>query len=221
MKIASIILLSVLCVGMGVIYTIFYKRDSWQGIVIKGLTMLSILALALISTSLREISNAMPIFITLALALLIMSETIKGSQTVDENAKLIVFSLFSFASTTLFAISAITLSQFNVLALIGGILTGVGLGLIVCAVKKTWSLWPMVMEILVWLSIGLLLGFTLTATMIGKHLVSSVLMLVGAVLILSQKMLNKFRKDNKIFDYLENGIYVLALVLMTISIYFY
>lgn len=221
MNIVAFILLGVLSVGMGVIYTIFHKREGWQGIVIKGLTMFSILVFVLVNANLREINNALPLFMVIAMALLILSEAVKGSQTVDENSKLIVYSVFNFISITLFAVSAITLSSFSVFALIGGILAGLGLGLIVCAFRKIWKVTPMLMEILVWIGIGLLLGFSLAGVLISNHLVSSILFLVGAVFMVAQRMVEKFGGNHKVIGYLTNAFYIVALLLMTTSIYFF
>ncbi len=221
MNIVPFILLGVLSIGMGAIYTIFHKREGWQGIVIKGLTMFSILIFVLVNANLREITNALPLFMVIAMALLILSEAIKGSQTVDENSKLIVFSIFNFVSITLFAVSAITLSSFSIFALLGGILAGLGLGLIVCAFKKIWKVTPMLMEILVWIGVGLLLGFSLAGVLISSHFTSALLILFGAVFMVAQRMVEKFGGNHKVIGYLTNAFYVVALILMTTSIYFY
>lgn len=221
MKLASFILLVVLCVGMGVIYTIFHKRYDWQGLLVRGLTILSLLALAIVAANLKELNNALPIFFILALGVLFITETIKTTQKIEGRANLIIYSVLSFASTTLLAVGAITLSQFNILSLVGGILTGVGLGLIVCAVKKDWSVWSIVMEVLVWLSVGLLLGFAMTAVLTSKHLLSSVFMLLGAVFMLAYKLIEKFASNNKVFEYISNALYVLSLLLLTITIYLF
>lgn len=221
MEIVTFVLFGVLALGMGAVSTIFHKKTGWQGIVVKGLTMLVLLSLALVSANLKELTNALSLFITLALAFLILSEVVTASNEVDEKSKLIVYSVFSAVSTILFAVGAVSLSEFNVLALIGGILAGLGIGLIVCAIKKNWALYPILMEILVWLSIGLLLGFALTAVLTSQHLISSVLMLVGSVLMVLQRLLQKFGGEKVAIGYVINGVYVVALLLMTMTIYFY
>ncbi len=221
MNIVPFIIFAILSVAMGVVYTIFHKKIGWQGIVLRGLTMLTILAFAVISSNARELNNALPMFIIIAIGVLIVSETLNASQNVDENSRFITFSIFNAISTILFAVSAITLAQFNVLGLLGGLLTGLGIGLIVCAVKKNWALYPILMEIMVGLSVGLLLGFSLVAVIISKHFVSSLLMLLGAIIMLAKHIVEKFFNKSKASGYLISALNAISLIIMTMSIYFY
>ena len=183
--------------------------------------MLTILAFAVISSNARELNNALPMFIIIAIGVLTVSETLNASQNVDENSRFITFSIFNAISTILFAVSAITLAQFNVLGLLGGLLTGLGIGLIVCAVKKNWALYPILMEIMVGLSVGLLLGFSLVAVIISKHFVSSLLMLLGAIIMLAKHIVEKFFNKSKASGYLICALNAISLIIMTMSIYFY
>ncbi len=221
MKYLPFIILSILCVGMGTLYTIFHKKIGWQGIILRGLSILSFLILAVVSANSKELNNALPMFVMIALGLNIMSETLLASNNVDEKARLITFSLLNFASVLLFAVSSITLSEFNVLALVGGILAGIGLGLIICGFKKNWAIEPILMEILVSLSLGLLLGFSLTATIVSKHFVSGILMLIGSILMFAKHILESFCGKYKIMGYIINAIFMISLLIMTMTIYFF
>ncbi len=215
------IILSILCLGMGALDTIFHKKQGWQGILLKGLTIFSILVLAIVSANARELNNALPMFVMIALGLTILTETLLASNNIDEKARLITFSLLNFVSVMFFSVSSITLSEFNVLALVGGILLGLGLGLVVCGFKRNWALYPILMEILVCLSLGLLFGFALTATVVSKHFVSSLLMLFGAILMLVKHILESFFSKYKIIGYLSTAIFVISMILMTMTIYFF
>ncbi len=215
------IILSILCVGMGAIFTIFHKKVGWQGILLRGLTIFSFLILAIVSANVKELNNALPMFVLIALGLLILSESLFASNNVDENARLITFSLLNFASIMLFAVSSITLSEFDVLALVGGILTGLGLGLIVCGFKRNWALYPILMEILISLSLGLLLGFSLTAVIVSSHFISSLFMLFGAVLMTTKHILESFCSKYKFCGYLVSALYLLSLLFMTMTIFFF
>ena len=214
------ILLSVLCAGMGGVYTAFYKKTGWQGILVRGLTIVSLIALPLTTANIKSLNNALPIFVCLGLVFLLMTETLFASNNLDAKPKELVFSILYSVGNVLLSLGTLSLAQFNGFGFAGGILLGLGVGLVVCAIKKYKAFYPVIVEILVYSSIGLILGFGLMAVLSSKHMVSAVFMMVAGVTLLAQRIMTSFEKG-KVMGYIANGLYVLSLLLISMTIFFY
>lgn len=223
MNIISFVLLTVLCVGMCVISTIFSRRDSWQGGLIKCLTLLSIVALALICGNLRELNNALPIFVVLALVVELVRLCQAGENKNDssDNKKNIVLEILNIAVLLMLVLSAITLAKFNLLALASGILLGGGGGLIFTAAKKIKD-WKMILlNIAKYACLALVLAFSITALAFARHTVSSVVMLLGILCLLTSVIIGELDKKGTKLDYLAYALRLAALILIAVTIYFY
>jgi hypothetical protein len=221
MNTLSYVCLGILGIAMSVIYTIFNKKVGWAGIVVRGLTILSLLVFSLVCASLKSINNAFPLCISLGLAVLILSEVTFASNEVPEKAKTIVYGLFFAVTNLLFALSVLSLAEFNVFALLGGVLLGAGAGLIVCAVKKEKALYPVLMYILTYLSIGLLLGFGIMSITSSTHIASASMIFIAGILMLASKLLSAFVQNKKGMSYVISGLFILAVLLISVSIYCY
>lgn len=220
MTMIPFICLTIVCVGLAVVNTIFYKLSGWKGIVVRGLLILSLISFALIVSNLNGINNALPLFITIGLSYLLLAEAVYASMNEEDNLKPIVNGIFFAISNILFALSIISLAEFSVLALFGGVLTGIGFGLIVCVPKKNKGLNRILMNILTFASIGLLIGLSVNAILTTKHMISAVLMLAGGIMMLAHRVLVVIGQG-KVAGYLARAFNALALIAITVSIYFY
>lgn len=214
------ICLSVICVAMGVMNTIFHNLTGWKAIVVRGVTMVSLTTFALVISNLRGITNAFPLFIGLAFVSLLLSETIETSMPEDEKLKPIIRGVFYSISCILFALSAASLAEFSVLALLGGLFAGIGSGLIICAIKKEKGLNQIIMNISTLGCVGLLIGLSFGAVVNSQHLASALLMLLGGLMLLAHRLLIVCGRG-KVVVYITHALYSLALILMAASIYFY
>ncbi len=220
MELIVFILLSILCAGMSGVYTAFYKKTGWQGILVRGLTMVSLIALPLVTANIKSLNNALPIFVCLGLSLLIMTETLLASNNMIAKSRDLVFSVLYSVGNLLLSLGTLSLAQFNPFGLAGGVLLGLGVGLVVCAIKKYKAFYPVIVEILVYSSIGLILGFGLMAVLSSKHIISAIFMLVAGVMMLTQRIMMSFDRG-KVMGYISSGLYVLSLLLIGMTIFFY
>lgn len=220
MEMVPYICLGALCVILGVLNVIFNRKTGWQGIVVRGLAVLSLLAFSIIVSSLKGIVNALPMYISLGLAVLMMAEIVYVSMTDDDKMKPVINGLFFAVSAVMFALSTMSLAEFSLFALVGGLLAGIGFGLITCAFKQNKGLNRILMNILTFACIGLIIGLGINAVMISKHMISSICVLAGGALLLVHRALVVCGKG-KVAGYLASVIGTLALIAITISIYFY
>ena len=220
MELIVFILLSVLCVGMSGVYTAFHKKTGWEGILVRGLTIVSLIALPLIMANIKSLNNALPIFVCLGFSFLLMTETLFASNNLIAKPKELVFSILYATGNTLLSLGTLSLAQFNGFGFAGGLLFGLGVGFVICAIKKYKAFYPVIVEVLVYGSIGLILGFGLMAVLSSKHIISAIFMLVAGVLLLSQRVMKNFEKGT-VMGYISSGIYVLSLLLISMTIFFY
>lgn len=221
MKIVPFILFCVLCVGMNVVYTLFCKSKGYKGLLVRGLTILSCLGLALISSNLNSLTNSLPLLVFFGLALMLMSEAMIVSEIDEEKPKMIVFGVLSCASNLMFALSTMSISEFNVFAFFGGILLGVGLGCVVCAIKKYKKWYQVLSTLLTFSAIGFFLSEAVYGVLASSHLITATIMVGAAVLMLVQKFIKCFVQEGTAAYYVASAFYVLASILISCSIYFY
>ena len=214
------ILLCVLCAGMCGVYITFYKKTGWEGILVRGLTMLSLFALPLIMANIKGLNNALPIFVCLGFALLLMTDTLYASNNLIARPKELVFSILYGTGNTFLSLGTLSLAQFNGFGFAGGLLFGLGVGFVICAIKRYKAFYPVIVELLVYGSIGLILGFGLMAVLSTKHVISAIFMLAAGVLLLAQGIMKNFEKG-KVMGYISSGLYVVALLLISMTIFFY
>lgn len=220
MNIVPFVCLLVVCGAMGVINTIFYKLSGWKAVVVRGLTVVSLLVFSLVTSNLRALTNAFSLFIAIALSVLLLAEVIYVSMNDDEKLKPVVNGVFFGLTNILFALSVMAIAEFSVLALLGGVFAGIGIGLIVCAIRKEKALKVILMNIFTFACVGLLIGLGVNALIVSQHTVSAILMFAAGIFMLTQRMLVVCGKG-KIAGYLGSALSSLALILLTISIYFY
>ena len=220
MSTIAFVCLAVVCGALGIINIIFNKLVGWKGIVVRGLFVLSLITFNLINSNLRGINNALPLFISLALACILLAEAVCVSMSEEEKFKPVVNGMFFAVSCVLFALSAVSLSEFALLALLGGFFAGAGVGLIVCAVRKEKALNPILMNILTFACVGVLVGLGISAVINTKHMISAVCMLAGGILMLGHRIAYTCGKG-KTAKYMSTAFFTLGLLALTISVYFY
>ena len=214
------ICLTIVCVVLGVLNTIFYKLLGWKGVLIRGIGIIALLTLSLVTANLRSIGNAFPLFITIALAVNLLAEATMVSMEEGDKLKPIINGVCFSVSSVLFALSAMSLAEPNILALLGGLFVGLGFGLVVCSIRKNKGGNRIVMNIISFTCVGLLMGFGISAVLTSRHLISAILMLLGGVAMLIHRTLVVCGRG-KTAGYLASAFLYFALITLSISIYFY
>lgn len=220
MSTIAFVCLAVVCVALGILNTIFNKLVGWKGIVIRGLFIFSLITFTLITSNLTGVNNALPLFVTLALALLLLADVTYVAMSDEDKYKPVINGGFLSASCILFALSAVSLAEFALLAFLGGLFAGLGIGLVVCAVKKQKGVKNVLMNILTFACIGLFIGLSVNAVLVSKHLISSICVLAGAVAFLIERIVANCGKG-KTANCLARALFTIALIAITLSIYFY
>ena len=220
MVLIPFICLFIVCGIMSIIYTLYYDKKGWQGILVKGLTILSLIIFSMVTANLKSLNSAITLFIPISLALLLVDECLS---TIENSEKInIIFSgILKTISYVFFALTAMSLAEFSLLGFFAGILLGAGIGLITWGVKKYKTIEKIILEILTFIAIGFLIGLGMYAVIVSTHLVSSIMILIGGILLLAQKMMLVFGEQNKIVRIIAHEIYVFAIILICSSIYFY
>ena len=220
MTMIPFICLAVVCVALGAVKTIFNSLVGWKGILVRGLSIISILVFALVIANLEGISNALTLFVDIGFAVLLLAEVVYVSMEDDNKLKPVVNGVFLAISCVLFALSAVSLAEFSLLAFLGGLFAGVGVGLIVCAPKKNKGLNHVLMNVLTFACIGVFVGFGVSSVLLSKHLITSVCLLAGGVLLLVNRILI-VTGNGKVAKKIAEALSALALIAISASIYFY
>lgn len=221
MKILVFVIFLVLCVGMNIAYTIFHQEKGYKGLLIKGSTILSCLMFALVCANLNSLTNSQPLLIVFGIACMLFSQAMSISEIDEEKPKMIVHGVLNGVAIACFGISCISLSNFSFLAILGGLSLGAGLGCTVCSIRK-YKKWYQVLSVLFhWSGAGFLLGEGLYAIIASTHMLSSILMLVGGVMILFNQIVRDFIPQKQKWDYVYSAIYVFSTIVIATSIFFF
>lgn len=220
MIIVPFICLGAVCLIMSIVYTILNNKKGWQGLLVKCLTMLSLFVFAMISANLMSLINAIALYIPISFVVLIISECLDCME-VDLKSKTIFQGIINIIAFALIAMSAMSLAEFNVLSLAGGILLGAGIGLISWAVNKYKDFYIIILEIFNFIAICAIIGLGINAVLLSTHLISSILLLAGGVVLLIQKMMRAFDNKQKAVSLIANELYILALIAVGCSLFFF
>lgn len=220
MIIVPFICLGAVCLIMSIVYTILNNKKGWQGLLVKCLTMLSLFVFAMISANLMSLINAIALYIPISFVVLIISECLDCME-VDLKSKTIFQGIINIIAFALIAMSAMSLAEFNVLSLAGGILLGAGIGLISWAVNKYKDFYIIILEIFNFIAICAIIGLGINAVLLSTHLISSILLLAGGVVLLIQKMMRVFDNKHKAVNLIANELYILALIAVGCSLFFF
>lgn len=221
MNIIPIVCFGVVALIMAVVYTVFARKTGWQGLLVRGLAILSCIALVQISANLKAIGNALPIFMTLGLAVLLLSEALKVAGINNEKTSIAVFGVLNSVGFALIACSGLALAEFNIFAVVGGILLGIAGGMLVCAIKKYKSVERVFSEIFTFMGIGFILGFGLMSMLTSSHVITSICMIGGGALLLAHRFMFAFAQKNKTVKHIADLLYILGLLVISVSIYLY
>lgn len=221
MNIIPVVCLGILCLLMAVMYTLFGQKTGWQGLLVRGLAVLSCIILSLVSANLKAINNALPLFTIIGMSLLVLSEALKVADFENKRAELITFGILNSVGFVCIALGGMTLAEFNIFAILGGIFLGVACGLILCAIKKYKKIERVLVEIFSFMSMGFILGFGLMAILSSAHIYSGICMLVGGILLIAQKFLHSLDKGGKVVLKIANAMYIVSLAVIALSIYLY
>ena len=117
----------------------------------------------------------------------------------------------------------ISLAPFNIFALVGGLLLGGAIALLILAiqVKKKNNVADVITTILIFVSLGFVLGFGINAIVNTKHLISAIISIIAGVLLLTSNLLNEFLKEGKLKQILYTILQNLVFIALVVSIYLY
>ena len=218
MTIVALVCLGLLCLGLGVLYSIFSDKEGAVGLSLAVATPLAFLLTALVMLNLFSIVSLLSIFLPLAFAFIIIALLSSKLSANNETKKKIevCFFVLAFASLLLCSIS---LSEFGFLPIIIGALVGLSLGFLIWGVKgyKNWA--TIVLTLVFYMVLGCLLGSGIQNILASTHLLVSILFFAGAALLLVNRMIGEFAKQGKIIK-INKGILILGLLLILLSIYF-
>jgi len=220
METISIVSLSILCALMAVGYALFGHKTGWQGLVVRGASILACLALSLVSANFKSLTNALPLFLILGLCVLILAEALKD-KVENQKSQNVVYGALSGVGFVLISLGGLSLSQFNIFALLGGIFFGIAFGLIVCGIKKHKTTDKILTEILYFISLGFILGFSIMGVVSSTHIFSAICMLGGGLILLFQKLVATLGKGSKVEVAISNFLYIFALIIISLSIYLF
>lgn len=220
MKIISFISLSVVCLIMSALYTLFNEKRGWQGFLIRGLATFSLLCLSLLITSLKSLTNALPLFISFSLGLFVISEFLFLVEMEEEKKGMFSGIIYALVYLLL-SLSALSLANFNYIALISGVVVGGGLGVTTWLVNKNRDIVNIIANILQYVFISLIIAFAINGLIMSLHMISTVFMLIGGVLLLTSKIMKDFGKDRKVITIILNAAMMVGMIAITCSTYFF
>ncbi len=216
MNTISFVLFCVLCLGTGALSVMLLNSRAILSAGAKAVAFFAITALAVVCANLKELNNVLTIFIPLALAILMIGETLENFA----EKKDVVSAIFTTISTVMLAIAPIMFAGFYYLALIGGILLGFGVGVVVISTKRYRGVQPILMTILKYMAMCVFFAFSLVGLVFGNHLLSALTLLISSLLILTHELLKTYIKSNKI-QYVAYSIKIIAYILVSLAIFLF
>lgn len=220
MILASLICFGVLVVGLTVLYGLFGEKNNTTGVILCGALMVSLVAFCLTLLNFTTLSSAVVIFFPLGLMGVAISELVQFVQ-IEEKTKKLIKAFFLDVALGLFAVGIIVLGEFNFIGLLCGELVGLCIGLLFWAIKKTTDKLEITASLLGYVIAGMMLGGCIWNVICATHLVTSILTLAGAGLVLAFMILKSFENNNAKIRIAQRVILSVALILMTISVYFF
>ncbi|MBO5395233.1 MAG: hypothetical protein J6A28_05000 [Clostridia bacterium] len=221
MKMIVFIIFGVLTIAMSALYTVFHNQKGYKALLIRGGAVLTAFALALICANLNSLTNALPLLIFFGMGFLLLSESMITSPIEQEKPKMIVFGVLKALGIACFGLSALSLSYFNVFALGGGLLIGLGIGCVVCAVKKYKQWYQVLATLVIWVAIGFMIAEGIYAYLASSHMITSIIMAGAGVLFMLSQLFRSFVKDTSKMQYVVNLLYILGIAAVACSMYFY
>ncbi len=221
MTMLPIILIGVVTLAMCVLYAIFQDMGEWQGFIVRSLTGLFLLIYAVITINLTSIINAFSLFITIALAIFMFYEGLQTSKISNLQAKTMLSGISKALIYLSVALGIMSLAEFNWLALVGGLLLGVGLGLMIWAIKKYKNASNFLSTVFIFIALGLGVGFGINSIFTTRHLISAIIAVVSMALMLLSEFLAHFLKEGKANSITSSTLRNIALIMLVISIYLF
>lgn len=221
MKMIAFICFASLCGVFSLVNMFVGHTRGWKGLVIRGGSILSCLVFALVAANFAQVQNALPLYISIALAVMLLAQAMTLTDIDNERNRTLTNGLLNAISFFMFAFAIMSLSEFNLFSVLGGLCFGAGVGLIVCSVRKDKEWYKYLVNIVCFAGIGLMIGTGVISVLKSVHMLSSIVALAGGGLLLISKMIEQFAKDNKIALAISRFLFVLATTAMAASIFFY
>ena len=221
MKMIVFSIFMVLCVGMSIAYTILHQEKGYKGLLIKGSTILSCLMFALVCANLNSLTNSQPLLIVFGIACMLLSQAMSVAGIEAEKPRMIVYGVLNAVAIACFGISCISLANFSIIALAGGITFGAGFGCMVCSIKKYKKGYQVLSVLCQWCAAGFLFGEGLYAILSSTHFMSSVLMIAGGAMIMFNQMVRDLALHKTKWAYVFHALYAFSTIVIACSIFFF
>ena len=213
--------MGVVCLSMSIMYSVWEKSGDWQGFLVRTLTSLFLLIYSIITINLTSVINAFSLFVAIGTAISLFYESLQTSAVQNENARNIIGGVSNALIYLAFALSIMSLAEFNILSLVGGVLLGLGLGLLVLIIKKHKKLSIILPTILIYIALGIAVGFGINSIIATKHFISAITTLASIALLLIEELLMQFVKESKTKTVVCIELKTITMILFIISIYLY
>lgn len=221
MILASIIILALACLVIGVLQAIIGKENSWQRFLVKVLASFALLLFAIVITNLTGVINAYSLLIVIAYGLYVLINLVEFASINSQKAKQIIYYISQIIFTLLLSFSALALAPFSPFALVGGVLLGAGIGLLIWAIKKYDDVTKIVLNTIYYTAVGLFLVMSASAVIFSSHLICALSLLAGSVLEIIVRLTDTFAKESKAKTISLNILHIVAYILIIGGIYFY
>ena len=220
MRLVAFICFGVACLLMSVLYTLFNKKTAWVGLLVRGTTILSLLVFLLVLNSLKSLTNALALYLTISIVLLLINEII-DLVTDDENVVDLFSGILTSCAGICMALSVVSISEFNVFALVGGILLGLAFGFISWAFAKYEGVWNIILKLTQFAAFGAVVGVALGGLILSLHSTTALLLVIGSSTLILTKTLRDIFSENNIVYIVTSEMFVLSLLTIISSVYFY
>ena len=215
MKFISFICLAAVCLIASVIHVIFGSKKDGKGFVVRAITFSSIIIFSVVSTYLRGLTNIVALFISLSCCVLMLGEII-----IEENKKWLS-KIFSAISSALLLVAVVSLMEFKLFPLLGGLLCGLGFGFVSWAFNGEKKVINTCFDITQFILICGSISFGVINFLGNEKFLLSTIILAGCVLAFIGKFLDSLNKENKVLNMVSRGFVSIGFALIASSTYFY
>ena len=219
-KLIVVIAFGVLALGMCFLSAFFTRTDKVKSFIsIKGLTSLTYLSLAIVSTNLIYITYAYAIFIILALALFMFSSIVRAIPTRSDMFRSL-YTLFESIAFACLVVSVFFLFTMPLYGLIGGLVAFLVLMIVYLVKRKADAKKDKLANLLLFFCSSMFLG-TAFQFVIMTFSITSLLMTLGSTFAFVYVILQNFTAfTNKKAGIVKNIFLGVALILIALTIYF-
>ena len=220
MRLIAFICFGVICVLMTVIYTLFNQKTGWAGLLVRGMSIFSLIVFLFVLNSLKSLTNALALYLSISIVLLLINEVVDLT-TDDEYVADIFGGVLKTCAGVCMALSVVSISEFNLFALIGGVLLGLAFGFTSWAFGKYEGAWNISFKLLQFAAFGAVVGAGLCGIMFSLHSTTALILMIGSALFVITNTVKYIFNENNVVQIVTSVFYMLSLLTIVSSVYFY